>query len=52
MPLSARTRPDSKTLQGIWQYVPKEGEGFPEDFVPFKEFQTHVTARYPKKIKA
>lgn len=22
--------------QGIWQYVPKKGEGFPEDFVPFK----------------
>eukprot|EP00878_Enallax_costatus_P025414 GHUV01027190.1.p2 GENE.GHUV01027190.1~~GHUV01027190.1.p2 ORF type:complete len:164 (+),score=46.25 GHUV01027190.1:122-613(+) len=24
---------------GIWQYVPKKGEGFPEDFVPFKHLQ-------------
>lgn len=36
---------------GIWQYVPKEGEGFPEDFVPFLDMNVGVTARYPKKKK-
>eukprot|EP00892_Ulva_mutabilis_P000052 jgi/Ulvmu1/10047/UM059_0097.1 len=34
---------------GIWQYVPKVGEGFPEDFVPFLDMNAMVQARYPKK---
>jgi len=36
----------SATHQGIWQKVPKPGEGFPEDFVPFLEMNTFVQAKY------
>ena len=38
-------------VQGIWQYVPKPGEGFPEDFVPFMDMNTFVQAKYPPKKK-
>lgn len=31
---------------GIFQYVPKRGEGFPEDFIPFKDLSTPVDAKY------
>lgn len=34
---------------GIWQFVPKKGEGFPEDFVPFYELSEQVQAKYNKK---
>jgi hypothetical protein len=36
-------------LQGIYQYIPKMGEGFPEDFVPFIDMNTFVNAKYPPK---
>ncbi|KAF6253030.1 hypothetical protein COO60DRAFT_1549617 [Scenedesmus sp. NREL 46B-D3] len=32
--------------QDIWQFVPKKGEGFPEDFVPFKNYDEPVNAKY------
>ncbi|WIA29413.1 hypothetical protein OEZ86_011916 [Tetradesmus obliquus] len=32
--------------QGIWQFVPAKGEGFPEDFVPFKNYDEPVNAKY------
>lgn len=38
-------------MQGIWQMVPKPGEGFPEDFVPFLDMNTFVQAKYPPKKK-
>ena len=38
-------------LQGIWQHVPKPGQGFPEDFVPFVDMNTFVQAKYPKGAK-
>jgi len=31
---------------GIWQHVPKKGEGFPEDFVPFIGYDEPVNAKY------
>lgn len=31
---------------GIYQYVPKRGEGFPEDFVPFKDLSKPVDPKY------
>jgi heme-degrading monooxygenase HmoA len=31
---------------GVWQYVPRRGEGFPEDFVPFVEYDEPVNAKY------
>eukprot|EP00879_Flechtneria_rotunda_P007091 GHRR01007443.1.p2 GENE.GHRR01007443.1~~GHRR01007443.1.p2 ORF type:complete len:179 (+),score=41.86 GHRR01007443.1:248-784(+) len=31
---------------GIYQWVPKKGEGFPEDFVPFVAFDEPVNAKY------
>lgn len=46
----ARTSP-LLAVQGIWQLVPKPGEGFPEDFVPFHDMNTFVQAKYPKKAK-
>ena len=33
-------------LQGVYQYVPAKGEGFPEDFIPFKAMDTLVNAKY------
>lgn len=44
--------PVSCGMQGIKQYVPEPGAGFPEDFVPFRNLDTIVQARYPKKKKA
>lgn len=31
---------------GVYQYVPAKGEGFPEDFIPFKGMDTFVNAKY------
>ncbi|GMH35096.1 hypothetical protein BSKO_02964 [Bryopsis sp. KO-2023] len=31
---------------GIYQYVPDKGAGFPDDFVPFKDLQKAVSAKY------
>lgn len=31
---------------GIFQWVPGKGEGFPEDFVPFVEYDAPVNAKY------
>jgi len=31
---------------GVWQYVPRRGEGFPEDFVPFVAYDEPVNAKY------
>lgn len=31
---------------GIYQWVPGKGEGFPEDFVPFVEYDAPVNAKY------
>jgi heme-degrading monooxygenase HmoA len=31
---------------GTYQYVPKKGEGFPEDFLPFRDLDTAVNAKY------
>jgi heme-degrading monooxygenase HmoA len=31
---------------GVWQYVPRKGEGFPEDFVPFVSYDEPVNAKY------
>eukprot|EP01025_Chloroclados_australasicus_P035082 TRINITY_DN3581_c0_g1_i4.p5 TRINITY_DN3581_c0_g1~~TRINITY_DN3581_c0_g1_i4.p5 ORF type:complete len:198 (+),score=16.93 TRINITY_DN3581_c0_g1_i4:59-652(+) len=31
---------------GVYQFVPKKGEGFPEDFVPFKDMNQAVNAKY------
>ena len=31
---------------GIYQYVPRRGEGFPEDFVPFRDYDEPVSAKY------
>jgi len=31
---------------GVWQYVPRKGEGFPEDFVPFVAYDEPVNAKY------
>jgi heme-degrading monooxygenase HmoA len=31
---------------GVWQYVPRRGEGFPEDFVPFVDYDEPVNAKY------
>lgn len=31
---------------GVWQTVPKKGEGFPEDFVPFVNYDEPVNAKY------
>ncbi|GBF90910.1 hypothetical protein Rsub_03765 [Raphidocelis subcapitata] len=32
---------------GVWQYVPAKGEGFPEDFVFFLDYDEPVNAKYP-----
>jgi heme-degrading monooxygenase HmoA len=31
---------------GVYQYVPAKGEGFPEAFVPFRDYDTAVNAKY------
>lgn len=31
---------------GVMQYVPKKGEGFPEDYLPFKDLAEAVNAKY------
>ncbi|KAG2495085.1 hypothetical protein HYH03_006696 [Edaphochlamys debaryana] len=31
---------------GVMQYVPKRGEGFPEDYIPFKDLTEPVNAKY------
>jgi len=31
---------------GVWQYVPKKGDGFPDDFIPFKDLTQPVNAKY------
>ncbi len=31
---------------GVYQYVPAKGEGFPEAFVPFREYDAAVNAKY------
>ena len=31
---------------GVLQYVPKKGEGFPEDYLPFKDLSEAVNAKY------
>lgn len=31
---------------GIMQYVPRKGGGFPEDYVPWKDLDEAVNARY------
>ncbi|CAD7696377.1 unnamed protein product [Ostreobium quekettii] len=31
---------------GVWQYVPKKGDGFPDDFIPFKDMTQPVNAKY------
>ncbi|KAF6257036.1 hypothetical protein COO60DRAFT_1640292 [Scenedesmus sp. NREL 46B-D3] len=31
---------------GTYQYVPKRGEGFPEDFIPFRDYDQAVNAKY------
>eukprot|EP00775_Hariotina_reticulata_P008710 gene8710-8891_t len=31
---------------GVYQYVPAKGEGFPEDFVPFRDYDQAVVAKY------
>jgi len=33
-------------VQGVYQYVPAKGEGFPEDFIPFKKMDNFVNAKY------
>ncbi len=33
-------------MQGVLQYVPARGQGFPEDFVPFIDYNTPVDAKY------
>jgi hypothetical protein len=32
--------------QGVLQYVPGRGEGFPEDFVPFVDMNSAPDAKY------
>ncbi|MEW5318061.1 MAG: hypothetical protein WDW38_009314 [Sanguina aurantia] len=32
--------------RGVLQYVPAKGEGFPEDFVPFRDLSAPVSAKY------
>jgi heme-degrading monooxygenase HmoA len=34
------------TPNGVYQYVPAKGEGFPEAFVPFRDYDTAVNAKY------
>ncbi|KXZ49224.1 hypothetical protein GPECTOR_22g815 [Gonium pectorale] len=31
---------------GVYQYVPRRGEGFPEDYIPFKDLNEAVNAKY------
>ncbi len=31
---------------GVKQYVPRKGEGFPEDYLPFKDLNEPVSAKY------
>lgn len=31
---------------GVYQYVPPKGEGFPEAFVPFRDYEEAVNAKY------
>jgi heme-degrading monooxygenase HmoA len=31
---------------GTYQYVPNKGEGFPEDFLPFRDLDAAVSAKY------
>ncbi len=41
--------PQSRKVQlpeGVYQFVPARGEGFPEDFVPLKDFEAAVDAKY------
>jgi heme-degrading monooxygenase HmoA len=33
-------------LGGVFQYVPAKGEGFPEAFVPFRDYDEAVNAKY------
>ena len=33
-------------VQGVYQFVPDKGAGFPEDFVPFKDLNRPVNAKY------
>jgi hypothetical protein len=33
-------------VQGVLQYVPARGEGFPEDFVPFVDMNSAPDAKY------
>jgi hypothetical protein len=33
-------------VQGVYQYVPAKGEGFPEDFIPFIKMDNFVNAKY------
>lgn len=36
----------AQTAAGVFQYVPAKGQGFPEDFVPFRDLEDAVAARY------
>lgn len=31
---------------GVYQYVPAKGEGFPEDYLPFRAYDEAVNAKY------
>ena len=44
--LSAASR-RSHLPEGVQQHVPKDGEGFAEDFIPFTNYSQPVVARYP-----
>ena len=33
-------------VQGVFQFVPDKGAGFPEDFIPFKDLDKPVNAKY------
>lgn len=43
--LSASSR-RSQLPDGVFQMVPKKGEGFPEDHLPFKDLTDPVIAKY------
>lgn len=36
----------SQLPDGVCQVVPKKGEGFPEDHMPFKDLEDAVVAKY------
>ena len=44
----ASHNPNSRCVcvQGVFQFVPDKGAGFPEDFIPFKDFDRPVNAKY------